>query len=55
MFLARLFDRLEVRLRKLGRWSKGKWSRLPAGFKSLVVLACVAALGYGVYYLLFGG
>ncbi len=53
--LARLFDRLEVRLRKLGRWTKGKWSRLPTGFKSVVVLACVAALGYGVYYLLFGG
>ena len=53
--LARLFDRLEVKLRKLGRWTKGKWSRLPTIVKALVVLVCVAALGYGGYYLLFGG
>lgn len=53
--LARLFDRLEVRLRKLGRWTKGKWSCLPTIVKALVVLVCVAALGYGAYYLLFGG
>jgi hypothetical protein len=53
--LARFFDRLEVRLRKLGGWIKDRWSRLPAVVKVLVVLTCVAALGYGVYYLLFGG
>ncbi len=55
LFLARLFDRLEVRLRRLGLWTKGKWSRLPAVAKVLVVLTCVVVLGYGVYYLLFGG
>jgi hypothetical protein len=50
--LARLFDRLEVRLRMLGRWIKGRWSRLPAVLKVLVALVCVAALGYGAYHLL---
>jgi len=53
--LARFFDRAEVRLRKLGRWSKDRWSRFPAVVKVLVVLVCVAALGYGAYHLLFGG
>ena len=55
LFLARLFDRLEVRLRRLGLWTKGKGCRLPAVAKVLVVLTCVVVLGYGVYYLLFGG
>jgi hypothetical protein len=50
--LARFFDRVEVRLRRLGRWTKGWWSRLPAVVKFLVVLVCVAALGYGAYHLL---
>ena len=53
--LACFFDRLEVRLRRLGGWIKGRWSRLPAVVKVLVILTCVAALGYGAYYLLFGG
>jgi putative transmembrane protein PGPGW len=53
--LARFFDRLEVQLRKLGRGIKGLWISLPAVAKVLVVLTCVAALGYGAYYLLFGG
>ena len=50
--LARLFDRVEVRLRKLGRWTKSRWSDVPAAGKVLVVLVCVSALGYGAYYLL---
>jgi hypothetical protein len=53
--LARFFDRAEVRLRELGRWAKGRWSRLPAVVKVLLILASVAALGYGAYYLVFGG
>jgi hypothetical protein len=39
----------------LGRLSKDRWSRPPASVKRLVVLACVAVLGYVTYYLLFGG
>ena len=53
--LARFFDRLDVRLRRLGRWIKGRWVGLPAVAKILVVLICVAAPGYGAHYLFFGG
>ncbi len=53
--LARFFDRVEVRLRELGRWVKGRWNRLPAVVKISVVMVCVAALGYGAFYILFGG
>jgi hypothetical protein len=51
--LARFFDRLDVRLRKLGRWIKDLWVGSPAVVKVLVVLIFVAALGYGAYYLIF--
>jgi hypothetical protein len=54
--LARFFDRVEVRLKEIGRWTTGRWSRLPTVVKILVVLGlCVGALGYGAYHLLFGG
>jgi Putative transmembrane protein (PGPGW) len=52
LLLARFFDRLDVRLRKLGRWIKGLWVGSPAVVKVLVVLIFVAALGYGGYYLI---
>jgi hypothetical protein len=55
LIVARFFDRTEVRLRRVGRWIKGQWSRLPTGVQSLVVVACVAAVGYAAYSLLFGG
>ena len=51
--LARFFDRLDVRLRKLGRWIKDLWVGSPAVVKVPVVLIFVAALGYGAYYLIF--
>ena len=51
--LARFFDRLDVRLRKLGRWIKDLWVGSPAVAKVLVVLIFAAALGYGAYYLIF--
>ena len=51
--LARFVDRLEVRLRKLGRWIKDRWVGSPAVAKVLVVLIFAAALGYGAYYLIF--
>ena len=53
--LARFFDRLDVRQRKLSRWIKGQLSRLHTVVKIPMVLICVAALGYGAYYLIFGG
>jgi hypothetical protein len=52
---ARFFDRLEVRLRKLGRWIKDCWRTLPTSVKVFVALVCAAALGYGLYYLVSGG
>ncbi len=55
LLLARFFDRLDVRLRRLGRWIKERWVGLPAPVKALVVMTGIAALGYGAYYLLFGG
>jgi hypothetical protein len=53
--LACFFDRLEVRLRKLGRWIKECWKTLPAMVGVLVVLMCAAALGYEIYRLVSGG
>ena len=53
--LARFFDRLDVRHRELKRWIKGRWSSLPAILKVLALSICVAVLGYGAYYLFFGG
>ena len=53
--LARFFDRLEVRQRKLRRWIKGRWSDLHTVLKIPMVLICVAVLGCGAYYLLLGG
>ena len=51
--LARFFARLEVRLRKLGRWIKDRWVGSPAAAKVLVVLIFAATLGYGAYSLIF--
>ncbi len=55
LLLARFFDRLDVRLRGLGRWIKECWKTLPALVRVLLVLTCVAALAYGIYYLVSGG
>jgi hypothetical protein len=52
--LARFFDRLDVRLRRLGRWIKERWTTLPTTVKVLVALVCPAALGYGIYFLASG-
>lgn len=51
--LARFFDRIEVRLRGLGRWIKAGWTRSSVAARTLVVLILLAALGYGAYGLLF--
>jgi hypothetical protein len=47
--LARLFDRVEVALRRMGRWVKGLWAGSPKAAGTLIVLAivaCMAALAY---------
>jgi hypothetical protein len=53
--LARFFDRLEARLRKVGRWIKECWKILPTSAKVLAAVLCATALGYGIYYLVSGG
>jgi hypothetical protein len=53
--LARFFDRLDVRLRKMKRWIKECWSSVPFSVKVLATMLSVAALGYGIYYLVSGG
>jgi hypothetical protein len=53
--LARLFDRLEVRLRNLGRRIKEHWNISPTSVKVVMILASAAALEYGIYHLVSGG
>ena len=53
--LARFFDRLDVRLRKTAGWVKQRWYTLPTLAKVWMALACAAAVGYWIYYLLLGG
>ncbi len=55
--VARLLDWAEVQARKLGRWVRDTWSSSIGGKVVLIVvaLAITAVVGYGAYYLLFGG
>ena len=56
--IARFMDWSEVKLRVLGRWGAGVWTRSHTVAKvsiCLAVLLCVTALGYAAYYLFFGG
>ena len=55
LILARFFDRLEVRLRRVGGWIKNRWSCWPAAVKVLVVSIFAATFVYGAYSLLLGG
>jgi hypothetical protein len=52
--LARLFDRMGVRLGRLWRWIRGVWRTSPSTVKVLVVLAFVALLVEGAYTLFVG-
>ena len=57
LLLARFLDRAEVGARKLARLVRDVWESLPTAGKALVVLlilACVATLGYVAYHLAFG-
>lgn len=52
--LARIFDRVGVRLAVIGGWVRGVWRSLPATVKALIVTALVALVAYGVQNLLAG-
>jgi hypothetical protein len=54
LLLARLFDRIGVRLGRFGRWIRGAWRSSPIAVKVLVVLALAVLLAYGVYTLFAG-
>ena len=56
--VARFMDRAEVKLRALARWLVSAWTSSSTAAKVLACLAillCLAALGYGTYYLFFSG
>ncbi len=56
--VAHFMDRAEVNLRALARWAVGAWASSSTGVQVLICLAillCLAALGYGAYYLYFSG
>jgi hypothetical protein len=55
LVMARLFDRMEVRLRKVARWTKETWARSPSAVKVGVVLGAAGVLFYGIYRLFFSG
>ena len=54
LLLARLFDRVGVRMGRFGRWIKGVWGGLPAAVRVPVTLAFAALLAYGAYTLFAG-
>ena len=55
LVMARLFDRMEVRLRKVATWVKYTWARSPNAVKVSVVLGATGVLFYGIYRLFFSG
>ena len=56
--VARFMDRAEVKLRAAARWLASTWTSSSSIAKvsvCLAILLCIAELGYGAYYLFFGG
>ncbi len=51
LLLARLFDRVGVRLGRFGRWIKGLWRSSPAAVKAMLVFAFATLVVYGAYTL----
>ncbi len=52
LILARLFDRVEVGLRRVRRWIKALWVGYPKTARALIVLAipaCMAALAHLIF------
>src|SRR3712207_6800462 len=55
LVMARLFDRMEVRLRKVARRVKDTWARSPNATKIPVILGAAGVVFYGIYRLFFSG
>ena len=54
LLLARVFDRVGVRLGRFWRWIKGLWRGSPAAVKATILFAFATVLVYGVYSLFAG-
>src|ERR671920_278311 len=54
LLLARVFDKVGVRLGRSWRWIRGPWRSSPNTVKVLVILSLVALLVYGAYALFVG-
>ena len=54
LLLARVFDKVGVRLGKFGRWIKGLWQSVPAAVKAIIIFTLATLLVY-VLYSLFAG
>jgi hypothetical protein len=54
LLLARVFDKVGVRLGRFGRWIKGLWQSVPAAVKAIIIFTLATLLVY-VLYSLFAG
>jgi hypothetical protein len=54
LLLARVFDKVGVRLGRFWRWIKGLWRSSPAAVKATILFAFATVLVYGVYSLFAG-
>ena len=54
LLLARVFDKVGVRLGRFGRWIKGLWQSVPAAVKAIIIFTPSTLLVY-VLYSLFAG
>jgi hypothetical protein len=54
LLLARVFDKVGVRLGRFWRWTKGLWRSSPAAVKATILFAFATVLVYGVYSLFAG-
>jgi hypothetical protein len=55
LVMARLFDRMEVRLKKVARRVKDTWARSSNATKIPVILGAAGVVFYGIYRLFFSG
>jgi hypothetical protein len=54
MLLARVFDKVGLRLGRFGRWIKGLWRSSPAAVRATITFALATLIAYGAYSLFAG-